>query len=518
VIALIRVHALFLTPRAILLNRWDEGYLNAFARRMVEGSWLPYVDAVSHRGPLLYWSAALGARLWGTENWTGLRVLGLVTSVLTSILAFFAARRAGRTLAGSGAGIGLVVGIVVTMEPMDGLAYNGEHLLNVFAFAALLFVTLALVPGRRIPSPLLVGLSGACVSLAMLSKQVGAVNALPIGLWVAAAAVTREGLTRRQRWAPALAYVAGGVLPFALIAVRYAAAHELGTFYYYFVRYNTELYVGLYTPEDRFNFHRDWYVHHSMLLAIGLPIAGWGLARVLAGAPRVRDVGRAWDERGFEGTVALGAICALAGAHAGMHDFYHYYVQLLPWFGLLAGLLLEGAMIAASPLLQRSLVALAVVIVLHVAVESRWFRRPPGGSDAIWNPPCQYIADHARPDQAIFIWGFRAELYTICKRRPASRYVFSTFPSGVVPWLPASVADEDRRAAPGSREILLAELEETKAPVILDDRKSLMDRPMNRYAIFAQYLTDKYCTGDRMGDFQFYLRRAEGGTCPPGSR
>lgn len=52
---LCRLHLWFIYPYPSVL--WcDEGYIAAFALRMLGGHWLPYVDAVSQRGPVLYWS------------------------------------------------------------------------------------------------------------------------------------------------------------------------------------------------------------------------------------------------------------------------------------------------------------------------------------------------------------------------------------------------------------------------------------------------------------------------------
>jgi hypothetical protein len=52
-------NATFMRRPAAMLH-WDEGYALALARRMLEGGQnLPYVDGVSHAGPIFDWIVAL---------------------------------------------------------------------------------------------------------------------------------------------------------------------------------------------------------------------------------------------------------------------------------------------------------------------------------------------------------------------------------------------------------------------------------------------------------------------------
>ena len=62
---------------------------------MIQGSWLPYVDGVSQRGPMLYWIVAVAQKLWDPYGWGGMRALGmlcLIATVAGSFVAGFANR------------------------------------------------------------------------------------------------------------------------------------------------------------------------------------------------------------------------------------------------------------------------------------------------------------------------------------------------------------------------------------------------------------------------------------------
>ena len=89
-----------------------------------------------------------------------------------------------------------------------------------------------------------------------------------------------------------------------------------------------------------------------------------------------------------------------------------------------------------------------------------------------------------------------------------------------MPWFDsASKADDEARAVPGSRELLISDLEATRPPIILDMPRSMGNRSMRRYDKLAHYLSDHYCpAGKLQGDVDIYLRRNEKGACPPGSK
>src|SRR6266545_2186995 len=242
---LLGAHLFFLRPPA-LLHFYDEGYINAFAWRMIDGHMLPYVDAVSHRGPLLYWIAALAAKLGSPTSWVPIRICSLVVTIAPVIFIFAAAYRAKKPLAGGIAAIATVVALLLALGPGDGIAFNGEHVLNVFATAAFFSLVVALDRRRPTPSVALVGLAGALAAMSALSKQVGAAMIPALALWVIAAAVSRRSLERSQRWKLVLAFAAGLAVPVATVLLRYAVVHELNTFIYWAIRYNSEIYMAPY--------------------------------------------------------------------------------------------------------------------------------------------------------------------------------------------------------------------------------------------------------------------------------
>src|ERR1700722_6187361 len=108
------VHRPFFSP-AVALNAKDEGYINAFAMRLHAGHLLPYVDAVSHRGPMLYWVAEAASKLGDPMTFVPIRALALVCGALIVTLAWVSAAMARRPLAAGIGSIGIAASLALEL-------------------------------------------------------------------------------------------------------------------------------------------------------------------------------------------------------------------------------------------------------------------------------------------------------------------------------------------------------------------------------------------------------------------
>ncbi|HEX7480845.1 MAG TPA: hypothetical protein VF331_23790 [Polyangiales bacterium] len=518
-------HWFFLTPPT-LLHPIDEGYINAVAWRMADGRMLPFVDGVTHRGPLMYWVVALAVKLSSPLSWLPIRAVSMLCGIGSVALTFFVARRAGYLLAGALAALASVGAYVLDMWPIDGFAYSGEHLANVFSVAALGCLVVGLDQSRATPSRAWVAAAGAIAMLGALSKQTNAVSLGPLGLWVLAAAHSRPGLSRRARFALVGVFAGAAVVPVAITIARYALAGELRALVYYTLTYNSKVYLGPFTAAARGVAVQDWFANHAIMLGLLLTTGGWAASRSLATAPALRQLPRHHDQHGFVATVGLGALSLSLTSNAALRDFMHYYIQAVPWCGLLLGVLVEHAL--GSPLTLsgprraaiHGLILLPALYLLYIGTQQRFehYDADRRSGRAFRDPHeqavCAYVHAHSRPDQTLFIWGFWPQLYTECQRKPASRYVFTTFVSGFVPWFEsATLAEDDARAVPGSRALLIADLEDSQPPILIDAPQTLGHRSMRRYHVLATYLDQHYCSVGIYSDFELFQRRDASGQC-----
>jgi hypothetical protein len=518
----------FMRPRAAMMQHWDEGYELAFARRMLEGGHnLPYVDGVSHRGPLFYWIVALAVKIYGFGTWMPMRALALVSMLLALTLWFSAACVARRSLPGAIMALGYFTVCVVGMHlPWEGpagwgLSFNSEHLVNVFAGAALLSMTLAFPSGRSKARLSCVFACGLCVMLSGVSKQIGLLAGLPFGLWALTVAAERVDLPRRTRIGIPLAFGAGLIVPLACVTLPFAVAGELRTLYYYGIAYNTQIYIPAIDSGNRdYYVHTVFSLHHDMFL-LGACLIGWGASRVFAGAPgaffrfaripRISDIARAYSANAFEVTVGLGFILSLVGASLGLRDFGHYWLPIVPWSSLLAGLLVERTIRAIrretpGRLGRVLLVRASVLLPLLLFATLGWLQKVKDyarDADALglfdtqdW-PICKFLSARTRPSDSIFIWGFDPAPYTACNRRAASRFVFTTFVSGVVPPLAGGIeprrSTDPEHVVPGAPQQLLDDLRREKPAFVFDSYETLRNRSMLEYGPLRAFLLSDYC-------------------------
>jgi hypothetical protein len=506
------VHLTFFAP-AVAINAKDEGYISALAMRLLDGRMLPYVDGVSHRGPMLYWVAAL-AEAFGRMSFLPIRVLALLCSLGTILLPFAAAWRARRPLAGGVAALTMLVPLVVMLSS-DGLPYNGEPLLNVFALGALACLTVGLAPERAAPGLRWVCAAGVLAALGALTKQVAAVALLPFALWVAAA-----GQARGRGWRPLLVFSAAVAAPVGLVAARYLVAGELRSLLFYTLTYNSKYYMAPYAGTF-WHGYRQWLAANALTVTLATALAMAGVARVLAGAGPARGgLVAALDRGGFLFTVALGALLSGAVSNVTLRDFGHYYVQAVPWFALLLGLLVEElVMPVAAPAARQAALSLLVLVptvaaVLPAARSRLQEYRAAQAARRPTLPICDFVDQHSRPGDAMYVWGFAPDLYTLCKRRPASRYVYSTFQSGYVPFFNGVSREEEKtRVVHGSRALFLGDLDAAHPTLILDVPSTLGGRSMGETPAYAQYLRAHYCPPIATSGVQAYQLRPAGG-CP----
>lgn len=240
-IVTIRTHSFFMLPYATPVSN-DEGYLAAMALRMVRGSWLPYVDGVSQRGPILYWLTTAVMRVGGLWSWVPMRLLGLAFALAIVGLTFRLTAAIFSPMAAGLAAMAATYLLSYELPPWDGVGVNGEPLAVIFALWAALMATRLQTrnPPRRDRLLFWTGVVSACAGL---SKQMFMLHAVPVGLWILIGPVSAPTPSRRERLREALIFTGGAVVPFALVVGLYAATGHLREFVYYFQRYGREIFM-----------------------------------------------------------------------------------------------------------------------------------------------------------------------------------------------------------------------------------------------------------------------------------
>lgn len=499
----------------------DEAIHTAAAGVILDGGVL-YRDAVDQRTPLTYYAAAATFALFGENNLGALRgvVAGLVGA--TGGLLFLAARAWRDPLAGFAAGSLYVLLATAALSPGDANAANTEWFAAFFSSAAA-----AVFVARPDPRPARLFAAGSLAGCAFLSKQPALLDAAaPVAALLYTA--WRQPRPRCERVIQLAAFAAGWLAPVLLFAAYFAVHGALADAVFYAWQYNLRYYGPEITAVDRAGSAAVPFLliggTQPVLLALWAVAAAGVLVRLAQRAPTPAE-SAANPGLVF---VAVWSLAALAGAASGGRGFDHYSIQFLAPFclgaGLAAGRLARLA--AAGPLLRRAAVAALLGIV---ALQAGWSAVRARGRTLPEDPSLRvaaHIRAHSTPADRVFVWGFHPDIYLHSGRRPASRFLYASFVTGLIPW--TNVApDRDTRYAivPGALDVLLRELE-ARPPRYLVDCSAGPNRhwqkyPLEDFPALHTFVTENYRLEEPHQfvpqGFRLYRRRAPGDAAAPGA-
>jgi hypothetical protein len=195
------------------------------------------------------------------------------------------------------------------------------------------------------------------------------------------------------------------------------------------------------------------------MMALALPAAA-GLAISLR-----RPAGRT----AAHAVAVLWGLALLATAVLSLRPYPHYYLAAVPFLSLWAG---AGVVALAEWIGRRapsgvaamvSIVALALLLVppvregwpLRVQTPYEQIGRLYGVEGYAFfghaDKVADYVVEHVRPDQPIFVWAAEPEIYYLARRRPAARFVY----------------DYPVERIPGGRDELIATLRQVAPPLIV---------------------------------------------------
>lgn len=490
---------LFLLVGVVIALRWptfgfevwnvDEAIHAAVARTLQNGGIL-YRDAIDQRTPLSYYAVAALFTATGANNIWAMHALATALIVGTMVGLFLIGRK-WRTPA-TGLGAALVYGIFSTslFYPGDAYALNTEWFVAGFTtWAAWAFWRGAWT------------LSGLLFGLAFLSKQPALLD-LGAPLLVLVYHAWEDRLAWRQSLRRGAKLLAGFTLPVALATGYFALHGALADFYFYAWQYNLRYYAPEIAPLDRAlsalkPFQLIW-THYPMMLVAFLLTTTFALLRSV----QLRPTAEEKRANGLWLYVLIWSLTGLAGATASGRGFDHYYIQFLPacclslalgWSGLTAW----AWTAPTSRWRQAGVVVLTGLILLQYTQGVRHFHATARLPEDPSRRAGEFIKAHTTPDERLFVWGYHPDLYLFADRRPASRFIYGSFLTGLIPWTNVA-ADRDTAYAivPGARATLLHELETVRPTFIVDcsvgPNRFWSKYPLSTFPELQQFITEHY--------------------------
>src|SRR5262245_40948286 len=470
-------------PRAID----SEAMYSVVANEIVDGG-RPYADAVERKPPLLFWTYAAIFKIAGKFNWKALHFVALVWT-LCAMAGLYAI---GRELFDSNTG--LIAALFYTVfQPWwtwKTLSFDGEMLMNLPIIWA--WAIAFLRSSTRLRPELFA--AGALLGAAFLLKQPAAIAAVPLGIYLLLPSYrASRSLTRINSIIQATTLTAGFFAVLGLVTIVLWKQGILRDAFYW-------------TITDHDVPHVFW--EKGILLT--LAFIGACLPLIVGAIMACRDKGEIWAEKMAERTALLGLLAASAiGAAAGARFYPHYYVQLIPPLVLLAApyyarlwsRTIQPPYWLLRPRVTYAWLALTVItfsIIHWVGLASRRLPSEAG----------RYLFTHSNPEDRIFVWGQKMNIYLEAQRRPASRYV-TTFPltghvfGGRVPGL-----DTRSRILPGAWTTLEQDFARHPPTYIVDvysEPGALY--PVQNFPILAKLLAERYQRVARTAEGVIYRMR-----------
>jgi 4-amino-4-deoxy-L-arabinose transferase-like glycosyltransferase len=477
-------------------NVWNvDEAIHAAAAREILGGGVMYRDAIDQRTPLSYYAVAAVFAIAGENNLWAVRcfIAGLIAA--TAWLLFLVGRR----LSGTGAGL-WSAGLYASLSSCllyqgDANAANTEWFLALFSSAA----AAVLLGGTAVPENRRTYASGLLLGLAFLSKQPALLDVAAPGaffLWLA----WQRRIRTAVLWPRLASLAVGWLTPVALTGAYFAWHGALGDFVFCSWSYNLAYYGPEITADGRIG---------ALLLPFKLlagPLTALLIIWLLGAATVIHRLLQRQPAPGEEtrnpalAFLAAWHLSALAGSASSGRDFHHYVIQFLPAFCVGLGL----AMAHTGRLLgggrrwfirgAAGLLLAAVLWQLGVATLAARARSLPADPSVRVSA---YIREHSAATDRIFVWGFHPDIYLHSDRRAGSRYLYSSFVTGLVPWT-NTAPDKDTRYAivPGAIDVLLRDLAASRPAFIVDcsagPNRHWQKYPLGKFPPLHDYVQQHY--------------------------
>jgi 4-amino-4-deoxy-L-arabinose transferase-like glycosyltransferase len=449
----------------------DERIYTVVAHEMLEGGQM-YRDAIERKPPLLFWTYEAIYAVGGKYNHYFLHITALVWVLLTMLALYKISCRLFDENTGFVAAF--LYALFGSWLFCSNLALNGEVLMNLPIFWAI-YLVFSYNSGFRIVRLLL---AGALLACAFLLKQTAAIMAVPVGLYLLS-----EGFRKKSgtyfffAFIHAFTFTLGFILILAIVVWQMMRQGLFVEAFDWTIQ-NHDIPHG---PTDFIFWQRGIPMTLLFMTACSLLVVGtYFSSRLRKSADNNLWKGKTAEYYAFIGLV----IASIIGISQPGRFYPHYFIQLVPVMCLTAAPVFAGIWTGSLKfenwLLRRSVVSIWFVVTILAFLCYQTF-----GLSKYWNksPAGQYLFEHSKPTETVFIWGQATPLYLDAQRRPASRYI-ATYPlTGYMFGSPYSWDpnyDTADRIVPGAWEKLKIDFTERLPDYIID---SDVARKVPRYPI-----------------------------------
>ena len=474
---------------------------------------VPYKDAISHRSPIIYYLYAAVFLISGPNNTLAVHVALILLVVTVNILIFSICNKiAGYRCAVFGS-ICFVIISSFYQIPAAMFALNTEWVVVFFEVIGMLLLLNGLEQGN---SFVFLFWAGCSFCFAMFSKQSALLDFFGASAFLTVyAALTshNEGTSIPRRIVKlTIPFLSGFGVITAFFVIFFLAQHAFREFWFYVYTYNTKYYLAGFPLSKRMSNLIDSFFSITMPFNFGLFVL-LGILAVFYNTRSCKTSDQC-KKSYLQWLFVCLAATSLLGSLIGGRDWGHYYIPIIPSWCILIGIgidsflnliesILKDIDTAKVRVLKSSGVILLVFFLLVPSLKSirivfqslqnnEW-----ATGELTFQKPIKYLKENVVENERIFVWGFYPQMYVLTNKKPASRFVFCNFLTG----LSIGVNDNqsgktEKWAVPGAFELLLNDLEKSRAKFIIDTSPSGYMKyqlyPIQKYKLLSDYIEKNY--------------------------
>lgn len=514
-------HGLFIFAVLLVLRIWsfgnpivdaDEPQFAGFAHALLDGG-LPYLASVDTKPLGVYWFFALVFAIFGRFNMIAVHVATALWIGATAWLCFRIGRRLFSPRAGFWAALFYVVFTTTYIPKFIGTSIAPLMMLPLTASVDLF------LSGEATRQRWRTLLSGVLWGMACLFKYQAGINLVVV--WAYLFVVRPFFIDRRLksiRITEFLLFALGGTAVGGLFALYLIEVGSWDAFVFWSLE-GSAAYVEAATGQSHFL--------EGLFVRGGSVVASVLLIWILAGVQAVRLIADLFKRRpGPEGEafILLWFLFSLIPVCAGGKFYGHYFVQLYPALCILSGGWMERFLGGAAEAkrwgrrLIAALVAVGIILPAGGFFVARFYADEiyaavPDENVRDYIPVSEYIREHTREGDRIFVWGFATAIYFYSRRDAASRFLWCDWLTGRVSGTPsARDPDFDTTAfiKPGSWGMFFGDLERTKPAYLVDTSPGNWHDygkyPISKYPALMDYLQRHYRYETTIDQMDLYRR------------
>jgi 4-amino-4-deoxy-L-arabinose transferase-like glycosyltransferase len=411
----------------------DEGSTFTMAEQILHGE-VSYLNSADNRNPLTQYLQAAVFAVAGSWNATAQHVFVAILLGFAAILIWQLARRLGEERTGVAAALWFALLSFNYLAAYDAMAAHTGWYLVLFSCLGFWLFAVAWTRAR-----LGVALAaGIAFGLSFLAKQPGLLD-FAVPLVILALFCGTDGSQRRKAFLTAAALAGGFALPVVVTIVYFAAHGALRDLIFYSWTYNTKYYVPEVPLLQRLLVMRMPFIlawnHSPVTLCCGL-LGAAGLLAAAFKSLRHRPVSIAI----LPGLILGWAAAGLASTGLSGRTFDHYCMQFIPPLSLACGWITARVAAWVRDISRRRKFAgvmlgiLSAVLIVAVAWPAVNRARHLELGEEIDRRMGADLRSLTRPDDRILVWGYVPELYFFSHRLPATRFIYTNYLTGLIPW------------------------------------------------------------------------------------